>query len=219
VFFLGADETWRWRYKVGERDQDRFWLQMVRYAAEAPYAAKQGGYAMDVERVSIEPNEPVRVRARLLDEKGVPSSAESLQLMVVKDGKNIQTQTLSVIGSAGSGRFDAIVSDLPEGDYTLKLDTHNDISVELPLHVSASLEDEMTDLSGDEKFLRRLAESSGGDVVPMDQLAHLPEKLKGRHSDQAQLAEASLWDSPYLFGFVLACLGAEWALRKRLGLA
>jgi len=220
VFFLGADETWRWRYKVGERDQDRFWLQMVRYAAEAPYAAKQGGYAMDVERVLIEPNEPVRVRARLLDEKGVPSSVESLQLRVVKDGKNVQTQTLSVIGQAGSGRYDAIVSDLPEGDYTLKLDTRDDdTTVELPLHVAASVEDEMVDLSGDEKFLRRLAESSGGEVVPMDQLAHLPEKLKGRRSDQAQLAEATLWDSPYLFGFVLACLGAEWALRKRLGLA
>ena len=53
----------------------------------------------------------------------------------------------------------------------------------------------------------------------MDQLAHLPEKLQQTKYDKPQLAEMSLWDSPYLFVFVLACLGAEWALRKRLGLA
>ena len=32
-------------------------------------------------------------------------------------------------------------------------------------------------------------------------------------------AEQRLWDSPYLFVFVVACLAAEWAARKRLGLA
>ena len=36
---------------------------------------------------------------------------------------------------------------------------------------------------------------------------------------QGRLAEYPLWDSPYLFVFVLACLSTEWALRKRFGLA
>ena len=35
----------------------------------------------------------------------------------------------------------------------------------------------------------------------------------------ARPIEYSLWDSPYLFCFVLGCLGTEWALRKRFGLA
>ena len=42
IFFFGANETWRWRYKAGEKDQDRFWLQLIRYAAEEPYAVHQG---------------------------------------------------------------------------------------------------------------------------------------------------------------------------------
>jgi hypothetical protein len=31
--------------------------------------------------------------------------------------------------------------------------------------------------------------------------------------------EIRLWDSTYLFVFVVGCFAAEWALRKRLGLA
>jgi hypothetical protein len=46
VIFVGFDETWRWRFKLGERDQDRFWLQVVRYAAEEPYAVQSGGIAL-----------------------------------------------------------------------------------------------------------------------------------------------------------------------------
>src|SRR5204863_8371547 len=34
AFFFGARETWRWRTHVGGRDQDRFWLQLVRHAAK-----------------------------------------------------------------------------------------------------------------------------------------------------------------------------------------
>ena len=29
AFFFGANETWRWRQNVGERDQDRFWSQLI----------------------------------------------------------------------------------------------------------------------------------------------------------------------------------------------
>jgi hypothetical protein len=38
VLFLGLSESWRWRMRVAERDQDRFWLQLVRYGGEEPYA-------------------------------------------------------------------------------------------------------------------------------------------------------------------------------------
>ena len=64
VVFFGANETWRWRTKIGERDQDRFWLQLLRYAVEEPYALRRGNVAFDVDPLNVSTGEAVRVRAR-----------------------------------------------------------------------------------------------------------------------------------------------------------
>ena len=77
----------------------------------------------------------------------------------------------------------------------------------------------MGDLSGDRQKLQRLAQSSGGEMLSLEQLADLPDKLLGAGDHGAWPIEYRLWDSAYLFLFVLGCLGAEWALRKRFGLA
>jgi len=79
---------------------------------------------------------------------------------------------------------------------------------------------ELADLSGDERFLIRIAEATGGQYLKLEQLPSLPRRIAElRDRQQTQMLETSLWDSPYLFLFVLAGLSLEWALRKRIGLA
>ena len=220
VLFAGIDETWRWRFKIGERDQDRFWLQLVRYAAEPPYAAQKGGVALDAERISIDPGTGVRVRARVLTTEGLPSKEPTQKLRVMRGTTNVQTITLEAL-SPESGRYEGVVSGLDEGDYKLQLVASDDLPepVEMPLQVMRSLEPEVADLSGDEKMMKRLADASGGHVVPLTELKHLPEMIAEIRQEKSTVTELSLWDSPYLFVFVLACLGAEWAMRKQFGLA
>ena len=89
----------------------------------------------------------------------------------------------------------------------------------VPLRVEASDEAELADVSADPGRLKRLAESTGGETIALDQLARLPGLLSSASGHQPRFVELRLWDSVYLFVFVLACLGAEWALRKRFGLA
>jgi hypothetical protein len=64
-----------------------------------------------------------------------------------------------------------------------------------------------------------MAESSGGELLSLDQLPRLGRLLAENRERQAQFIEYPIWDSPYLFVFVLACLSAEWSLRKKFGLA
>ena len=84
---------------------------------------------------------------------------------------------------------------------------------------AATSEAELADLSGDERLLRRIAEGSGGQLLPPEQLASLPDRLAEIRSRQSQFTQYPLWDSPYLYALVVASLSAEWALRKRWGLA
>ena len=220
AFFMGINETWRWRTRPGEPDQDRFWRQLVSYASDQPYFARANPLALDVDRISVEPGETIHVRARLLDEK--PTAAALQDLHVLRDGKLYASKPLDPANPPGSGRFTASLN-LPQGEYELRwsraLARGNAVTVQIPLHVAASDEQEMADLSGDARFLRKIASATGGEFFTMDKVNALPQRVLSSDATRSRFAELPLWDSPYLFWFVLGCLGTEWALRKRIGLA
>ena len=66
---------------------------------------------------------------------------------------------------------------------------------------------------------RRLADSLGLEDLGNEPRLVDPARLDTIRQRQSRLVEYPLWDSPYLFIFVLACLSTEWALRKKFGLA
>lgn len=227
VVFVGMTETWRWRYKIGQRDQDRFWLQLVRQVSDEPYAITRklpdgSEISLDADRLLVDGGRPVRLRARVRDAAGKPSTAERLDVTVVGDG-GTRTETLSAT-SPGSGRFEKHVI-WPPGEYTIlpvgetPQPTSRPADPALTVRVIRSTEAEMQNLAGDDRLLRRLAESTGGQSYGPEQLGDFPGHLAAQATERPQIAEIRLWDSPYLFAFVLACLGLEWAVRKQAGLA
>jgi hypothetical protein len=220
VIFLGLNETWRWRVHGGEQDLDRFWRQLVRHAAGEPYLVTRGPVSLDVDRVATRPGVPVRFRARVRGLRPRVDRATSWPLYVLRDGKAISTRQLAGLGG---GRFAGQIGDLPEGDYEFELrgviENGSAPAVRVPLHVAESDEAEMRDVSGDVAMLTRIARSSGGQYLPIEQVDQLADRLNAMRETESQFARQPLWDSPYLFAFVLACLAGEWALRKRLGLA
>jgi hypothetical protein len=221
VYFFGGNETWRWRYKVGETLQDRFWLQLLRYAAGEPYAVTSGGLSLDMNPVSIEPGANVRVRARVRDATGKPSVLPEASVQVARGNDTVLRPSMVRLGDEGSGQYETVISNLAAGDYQIMLTSpeHSESSVAMPLRVAASDELEMSDVAGDESYLQRLAQSTNGEYLSVERIGELPELISSRKTHKTIVAEYPLWDSPYLFVFFVACVGAEWALRKSLGLA
>jgi hypothetical protein len=215
TFLLCTNETWRWRLKVGGRDQDRFWRQLIHYAAQDPYFATSPTLALDTDQVATSPGAPIQVRARILVAPSV--SKRVCRLQIFREGKAFALETLPSAGPAGSGRYEASIL-LPAGSYELKLGSGTD-AVSVPVRVQQTDEAELADLSGDDQFLRRLAEASGGEFFRIEQIGRLPERLSAVSDQRSLYVDLRLWDSPYLFIFIVGCLAAEWALRKQCGLA
>lgn len=217
ALFLGMNETWRWRLKGAEREADRFWRQLIRYAGGEPYAVTRGGLALDLDKVATRPGESVHIRARIREANNKRQSTCPIQIL--REGKLISTRQL--VAKEG-GQFSGNLADLPAGDFQIQLrGAGSDAAVEVrvPLHVAASDEAEMRDVSGDREMLTRISRSSGGQYLPIDQVDRLPERLNALHETESQFVRHPIWNSPLFFGFVLACFVGEWALRKRLGLA
>jgi hypothetical protein len=222
VLFLGMSETWRWRYKLGSRVQDRFWLQLVRHAADEPYALVSGRMSVDVDRVVIRPGDPLRVRARLTRHPDEPLP-ERLDTYIMQGGAHVRGGMLEAVGGAASGRYEAVINDLAPGQFDLFVSgpPEDGMANDIRMHVSVepNREAELADVSGDRAFLQRLAEASGGRCIDLAEMPSLPGLLRDVRERRPRVSEVSLWDSPLLFVFVLSCLAAEWALRKRIGLA
>lgn len=217
VLFLGMNETWRWRLKGAEREADRFWRQLIRHAGGEPYAVTRGGLSLDVDKVAAQPGEPVHVRARIRDGKAQKQSTCAIE--VLRDGKAIFVRQLP---ATAPGDFVGDLSDLPAGNDELRLlgtGTNPPPDVRIPLHIAESDEAEMRNVSGDREMLARISRSSGGQYLPIEQVDRLPERLAALHETESEFVRHPVWNSPWLFGFVLACFAGEWGLRKRLGLA
>jgi hypothetical protein len=222
VFFLGINETWRWRYRVGQRDQDRFWVQLVRYAADEPYALVQGPLSLDVDKAVADPDDTIRVRVKVAPQRS-DGPSRPVELSVRQNGQVVQEVTLEAAGGAADGRYAASLGGLARGAYELHVAIPSSDGVEqelsLPIRIERNSEAELSNLAGDREFLQHLAEATGGNCLGLEQVGLLPELLAEARQRQPQISELELWDSPYLFLFIVGCLTAEWALRKRGGLA
>jgi hypothetical protein len=231
LYFVGTDETARWRAQPGgtndPRPRDPFWPRLIRLAAGEPFAATREHLQLDADDVAPEPGQPITVRAVVRDSFGDPVDAATQTLEIRRRGSNerVRDVTMNLL-AAGSGRYQATVGELDAGDYVLRVDAPQDASTEIPpdpvelaIRVAPRYEPELADVSGDDALLRRVANASGGQFLTLEQLATVPARLDAIRQRQGRLAEYPLWDSPYLFVFVLGCLSMEWALRKRFGLA
>jgi len=171
---------------------------------------------------------PIGLRLEVYRQSGAVDSADPVQPQLPLPWSADESEPFRVVPvpefSEGGGRARVTLGDLPAGRYLVRL---NSLSGEpagfawpqVPLRVVPSLETEMKNLSGDADRLRRMAESTGGRMLRIDQLAAVPGLLAAAADQRPTVIEWSLWDSPWLFVFVVGCLGAEWALRKRAGLA
>lgn len=100
VIFLAMHETWRWRYKVADRDHGRFWGGVLRFAAERPFAVKDRFVSLDADRAVYSPGEPVNVRARVLDASGLPLDAKDLVCV-------LEPRSVGLLGQGRPARRDA----------------------------------------------------------------------------------------------------------------
>lgn len=216
ILFVGTDETWRWRHKTGRTFQEGIWLQLLHDATEAPYAATAGRASLDLGKAAISPGEAVEVRVKIDGGVGSPSRPVSAELRVLRDGISIRSQTIAST-ETDPARYSGTLLGLPAGNYIIEARV-DDQGVEYPLHVVEQYEKELEDPSGDRAALERIARASGGRVLSLEQMRELPPLLAAA-SHEPRWMTLALWDSMYLFVFVVACFSAEWALRKRLGLA
>ncbi len=219
VLFHATDETWRWRYQVGDVFFARYWIQTIRYLSRAKLLSKDQPARLSTNRKEYTRGEPIRVRLEFTDPRLSPPDGRPVTV-VVRRGDQPQRQLQLGRNATHHELFEATLDPLAEGSYVVSV-------VDPPLagEPSASFQVKVSEVEF-ERTQMDVAEMEGAAQKTKgrfytwktaDSLAYdLPI---GRHVPMRPTSPpVELWNRWPLLMLVLLALVGEWLLRKRSGM-
>ena len=221
VLYSGFDESWRWRYEVGDLYHQKYWNQVTKWIMESPYPVQDKYVSLDSGPVTYQPGETAEIRVRVRDGQGRLLLKAKAEAQVFRDGRKVATVALEPDENQG-GTFRGKTSVLLPGNYEIRVHVdglpESDMKARTEFAVAAQGSGEMAQLNCDEELLRQLAFHSGGQYFREEEIAGLAERLQPLSQGRIVESETVLWQSYWWFGTLVFVLTVEWFLRKRFGM-
>ncbi len=238
VFYLPSPTTYFLRYRFGDRYHYRFWGQFLRWATMADADGNNALVKVSSDaRRYLEDSTP-RIEVELIDASGAPVEDADLNIELSRSG--IDISNVPATEDAGSeGRYSTVLPALGHGEYQVRVTgtqvdsllaeiekrkAANNETAETPwiatFIVNAKPSSEAGGYSCDWVTARRLADSTGGTIIPPDGLDAALSILgheSGKHFRET-VTRTPLWNRWPLLIFILIFLCMEWVGRKYAGL-
>jgi hypothetical protein len=220
VIAFAADSTWRWAMQGADAAHRRFWRQFVLWLARQDDVEGDDLWVRLAQR-------RISAGTALPFDAGVMSSADGLAADVAIESVVIapsgQQRPVRVVRQGAS--FTGTVAECVEpGDWRLVVRAVGS-TVAGPLERTARFtvyrqDMELANPRANPLLMRQLAELTGGDVVPPEELSELFRAIAARPVELQTLEERSYspWDTWPMLALLAGCLCGEWFLRKRWGL-
>ena len=116
VLFHATDETWRWRYRVGDVFFARYWVQTLRYLSRSKLLGKDRSAELIAERREYRRGDTVRLRARFVDERLAPAEDDGVTVVLEREGHPSQRVKLER-NATNRGIFEGSVPGVLDGKY------------------------------------------------------------------------------------------------------
>jgi uncharacterized membrane protein len=216
VLFHATDETWHWRYRVGDLYYGRYWVQAIRFLSRSKLLGKDRTAELTADRLVYQRGDTVHLRVRFLDERLIPGQDEPVTVMVERQGDVQRPVKLSRVPQAPTvyegqfphvteGRFHAWVSSPGFSGAPPSTDFH----VEAPLR-------ELQNRSLDLTELTQTARQTHGKYYSLADVANLHADLPPGHRVPLDTAEPiPLWNRWEVMLLFASLMLTEWLLRKR----
>jgi hypothetical protein len=221
TLYLGSPEVWRLR-SIDEDYYDRFWIKLVRKAAEGRTKRGLQRGMLILEGRDYDVGQTVPVRARVQSAQFQPLSEDTVAIEVYDPTG--RPMVPAPVLKRDPNRREEYVGDflaLVPGRYRLELavpDSREQVAADINVTLPAL---EMAELRQDAQALKKLVEGTGGAYLSVDEAEErLPELLPNMGQQiviDQQLRE--LWDRQWVLFLLVGLLGVEWLTRKLLKLA
>ena len=224
VLYSAFDETWRWRFNIGDRHHQRYWNQVAKWIMEPPFAVQDAYIAMDSGPTTYDVGDPAEIRVRIMK----PELARKFQLqpklkpeaILLRDGRVFGTFPLDA--DPESFTYRARSAPLEPGDYQVRVRLpgvpDEAIKASTAFTVATNPFGELGRLHCDELLLRQVASDSDGDYYREEEMRRLIDTLGPASNRREIVEEIVLWQSYWWFVPIMFLLTTEWILRRVKGM-
>jgi hypothetical protein len=219
VLFHGTDDTWRWRYRLGDVYFARYWVQAVRYLSRSKLLGKDHSIELTADRREYRRGEMVRLRARFIDERQAPAEDDGVSVVLEREGQKNQRINLQR-NATNRGAFEGTFSNPMDGKYHAWIASPT-LEGKAPsadfLVVAPPGELERVQMDAGE--LKLAAQETRGRFYRIGDVGALLDDLPPGHQVPIEtLPPQVLWNQWWLLLAFLVLLVSEWILRKRKGM-
>lgn len=227
VAYVAAGDTYRLRWRVGDRYHHRFWGQFLRWLTAANTGAGSEIVRLQTDRTRYTQGEPVELTAWLKDNTGRPLAGETIRA----EARPFKGEPVSIELTADKqvpGRFFGTLNDLPAGAYKIgargriidQLVPQGDQAnlAEATISVQRSGNIEMLDTKCNRALLEQVAQITGGQVIPPTAIGEVLKLVSFTPEVNETVERTPLWNRWSNLLLVLGCLFTEWVVRKGKGL-
>ena len=215
---FAGEASWRWRMLRPATDQsyETIWRQLARWVT----AGAQGPVAISALSPTVPGiGERIVVTVRNPDFAAITDA----QVRVGVTAPNGETrQLVAALISPQDGRYAATARFDQPGVYRIDATATRGstrIGVASRPVLAGGVDLEMAQPQLNEAVLQRLAADNGGEYVDGDRAADLPSLLRESTAEAGTSEMRDLWHNGWSLAAIIALLGAEWMMRRRVGLA
>jgi len=219
AMFVGTDQLWRLRFKVGDRHHARFWGQVIQFLTLSRLLGENKRIQLETGRRSFRTGERVQIYANVLNEAYEPVNLAQYTVYVERPEGRAETAEVKLEPVKDvPGLYQGFFTPEAEGLHVLRTaPSDRDYSNTVELQV-ATTPLEQLEPAMQEDALRKLAEISGGRFFAIADLPQLPDELTQDVQTTIVRREKELWDLPAIFVLLLLCGATEWFFRRRYDL-
>jgi hypothetical protein len=215
-------DLWRWglrRAPEAEDDLPKAWRQTIRWlVSEVPQRVE---VAVAQRHEADEPDGTLTLSVRVRDPAYAPQDNAAVTMRIsTPDGKTIDLPADASTREAGL--YEAVYVPRLSGSYraavTASAPDGSEIGKVQAGWTSDPAADEFRDLRPNRDLLERIAKTTKGQTVATPDLDSFVSTLSTRHADITEPYIKPAWHQSWVLLLAIACLCAEWGLRRWRGL-
>jgi hypothetical protein len=216
AMFHAFDDTWRWRFRAGDKYFGRFWVQTIRFLARSKLVGQRPA-ELQTDRRSYQRGQPIELRVRFPNPGLAPATSE-VTVEIARVGGSAPKKLALKLVPGNKNVFEGALAQAAEGDYQVRLLPPAVLETAIPttnFRVEAPVS-EFERIEMNETELVRAAQATGGKFyTPLTAdslLRDLPKPSKVPLDTDPPIP---LWNAWPVLTLFLVLITAEWVFRKR----
>ena len=216
VLYHATDETWRWRFRVGDVYFGRYWIQAIRCLSRSRLIGKDRTAELTVDQLVYQRGQPVTLRVKFVDEKFLPANPDGVSVIVEQKGEGRQTVNLTRLRDLPTA-FEGQLTRLSEGSFHgwVSQPAFNEAPPSVDFRVEVP-QREMLRRGLDKADLKLAATVSHGRLYTLEDVDRLPSEIpRGTPVPLETDEPIPLWNRWEFLTLITLLLTVEWLLRKQ----